>query len=56
MRIIHVGDFCIVSVVALAIGISLESPDAMSVFYPVKHISPLSRQAEGHTNANNETF
>jgi hypothetical protein len=55
MRITHVGD-CIVSVVALAIGISLASVAVKSLFHPAKHFSPLSLQAGGQPTANNETF
>jgi hypothetical protein len=57
MRIIHVGDFCIVSVVvALAIGISLASLAAKSLFHPAKHFSSLSLQAGDQPTTNNEIF
>ena len=56
MRITHVGNFRIVSVIALAIGISLASLAAKSLFHPAKHFSPRSLQAGGPPTANNKTF
>lgn len=56
MRLIHVSDFCIGSVVALAIGISLASLAVKALFHPTKHFSSLSPQARGRPPTNNETF
>jgi hypothetical protein len=55
MRIIHVGNR-ILSVVALAISISLASCTAQSPSHSTEHFSPVSPKTGGQAAANNENF
>lgn len=55
MRIIHVGDR-ILSVLALAISVSLVSPSAASQSHLSEHFSPVSPQARAQSTATDETW